>query len=237
MNVALADVKKRVQTDYARVSDAENPWQVLGLEPGSSMEKLNARFEEFDAFYRADTFRELEDRELARRALQVRKRVNRAVVEIQAKHRRDEETDNVQTELGEPSSVVFTEVDPDSEALAEIYFRDGVTWLQLEDLESAVACFDRAVEHDPSRAMPLAYLAYTRFRCHPNRPDVREESRENLQTAMALEPDNPEVHALMARFAIVAGLQSLAEQAIANVRDLNPRHPDLGQLRRLCDEM
>lgn len=222
-------IRRVVDRDYDRVTEADQPWSVLGLEPGVSATKINQRFERYEQFYRAENFKRFDDNDLTRKALEIRKMISRAVVELQA-------ADQGEDSVGDGSPALQS-IDPDSQALADIYFRDGITWMKLDDLEAAVDCFQRSMDHDPSKGETLAYHAFASYQQAPDDEEVVAESRESFRTASMIGSDNPEVHVLQARFALETNNAEMAEQAIENLRSVEPGHSAIGELRRLYDEM
>lgn len=222
-------VRTVVENDHERIMDADDPWTVLGLGEGASAEEVNAEFERYEQFYRAENFKRFDDKDLTRKALEIRKLVSRAVVELQARNQK-----------GGPSaksSPSLRSIDPDAHALADIYFRDGISWMKLDDLEAAIDCFQRSMDLDPSSGVTLAYHAYARFRQAPNDGDVVRECRESFRTAAIIEPDDPQVHVLKSRFALQTHNPEMARKGIERVRALEPTHPAIGELRRLYDEL
>lgn len=224
-------VRGVVESDYERVTNAEDPWTVLGVDDDVETSKISERFEHYEQFYRAENFKRFDDNDLTRKAVEIRKLVSRAVVELHATRQAGEEGD-----LPDSSRVLKT-IDPDSKALADIYFRDGITWMKLEDLDSAVQCFQRSMDHNPGKGVTLAYHAFARFKRDPNDSGVVEECRESFRTAAIIGSDNPEVHVLQARFALQTHNPDMAKQGIENVRSIEPAHPAIGELRRLYDEL
>jgi len=222
-------VQKVVDDDYERVVEADGPWTVLGLEVGASPEEVNAQFERYEQFYRAENFKRFDDNDLTRKALEIRKLVSRAVVELQAMSRDEGESPG--------SSPSLQSIDSDAQALAGIYFRDGISWLKLDDVETAIDCFQRSMDLDPSSGLTLAYHAYAQFRQSPNDSSVVLQSRESFRTAAIIEPDDPQIHVLKARFALQTHNPEMAEEAIKRVRLLEPTHPAISELRRLYDEL
>ena len=223
-------VRRIVESDFERVEDADEPWTVLGLDEGVDSTEINSRFERYEQFYRVENFQRFNDKELTRKALEIRKLMSRAVVELQAARQRER---SGRTE----GSPVLQSIDPDSKALARNYFRDGISWMKLEDLDSAIECFQRSMDHDPSRGVTLAYHAYARFKRDSNDSEVVDECRESFRTAAIIEPDNPEVHVLQARFALQTYNAEMARASIEQVRTIEPGHPAIGELRRLYDEL
>lgn len=219
--VRIERLRSIVNEDYDRICATEDPFQILNLEPAAPWEEAAARYERYERFYRAENFQRLGDMDLTRKALDVRRAVGRAIVEIQS--RVDDSADG-----SEPPSL--TEIDPDSRALGDIYYRDGLTYLRLGDLDASVDCLRRASEYDPARGIVLAYLAYTTYRRRPHDADGVEESRRNMVRATRMESHNADVHVLAARFFLKLGDVGPAIQSIERVRSLEPRHPKLGAL-------
>lgn len=226
---AVEKVQRVVNSDHERVLDAEDPWTVLGLESGASGEKINEQFERYEQFYRAENFKRFDDKNLTRKALEIRKLVSRAVVELQAAR---DDTSNAPR-----SAPPLQSIDPDSQALADVYFRDGITWMKLEDLDAAIECFQLSLDYNPNSGVTLAYHTYARFRRGQNDAEAVKECRESFKTAELIEPKHPEVHVLKARFALQTHNSEMAKRSIDRVRTLEPSHPALGELRRLYDEL
>ena len=222
-------IRRVVERDHNRVTDADEPWSVLGLERGAGAAEINQRFERYEQFYRAENFKRFDDNDLTRKALEIRKMISRAVVELQAAREGGGSNDI--------DSPALESIDPDSQALAEIYFRDGITWMKLEDLDSAVDCFQRSMDHDPSKGVTLAYHAFARYQRNSEDAEVVAECRESFRTASIIGSDNPEIHVLQARFALETNNPGMAKEGIDNLRAVEPSHESIGELRRLYDEM
>lgn len=222
-------VRDIVEDDYDRIMDAGDPWTVLGLGEGADAEKVSTEFERYEQFYRAENFKRFDDKDLTRKALEIRKLVSRAVVELQATNQSDFDASS--------SSPSLRTIDTDAQALAHIYFRDGISWMKLDDLESAIECFQRSMDLDPSNGVTLAYHAYASFRQAPDNSEVVTECRESFRTAAMIEPEDPQVHVLKARFALQTHNPEMAKRGIERVRALEPSHPAIGELRRLYDEL
>ena len=214
-------LRERVNEDHERIGAAGDPFAVLNLEPGSSWEEAAARYERYERFYRAENFQRLGDMDLTRKALDVRRAVGRAIVEIQGMI--DELTD-----AAEPPSI--TDLDPDARALGDIYYRDGLTYLRLGDLRMSVECLRRSTEYDPGRGISLAYLAYAAYRQRPQDDDTIDECRRNMSRALRMESDNVDVHVLAARFFLKVREVEVAVESIERVRELDPGHPKLSAL-------
>ena len=221
--VRIDRLRAIVNEDYDRIAQTEDPYVILNLEPTASWEDAAARYERYERFYRAENFQRLGDMDLTRKALDVRRAVGRAIVEIQG--RTEGEQGDGRTEPG-----VINDLDPSSRALGDIYFRDGLTYLRLGDLDSAVESLQRAAEYDPSRGIILAYHAYTTFRRRSHDPDLIEEARRNMLRAARIEADNADVHVLVARFFLKVREVDRAVEAIEAVKRIDPGHPKLDVL-------
>lgn len=213
-----------VNEDYDRIGKTEDPFVVLNLEPDATWEQAAARYERYERFYRAENFQKLGDMDLTRKALDVRRMVGRAIVEIQGF------IENGTADDSEPPSI--GELDPNSRALGDIYYRDGLTYLRLGDIDSAVDCLRTASEYDPSRGIILAYLAYTTFRRQMNNPDIIDESKRNMIRSVRMEPNNADVHVLVARFYLKLREFEPAIESMDRVRELDPEHPKLETLEK-----
>ncbi|MFB6263702.1 MAG: tetratricopeptide repeat protein [Bradymonadaceae bacterium] len=121
--------------------------------------------------------------------------------------------------------------------MAEIYYRDGLSWLSLDAIEASLHCFQRSLDYHPGRGDALAYHAYLQFKNSPNSPRVAETCRDELRTAANIAPQNPEIHVLRARFALESGLADLAEDCLMRIRDIDPDHPDLPKLESVHEEL
>jgi tetratricopeptide (TPR) repeat protein len=231
----LEQVRQIVQTDYDRIQGAEDPWTVLNLSPDDDPETVTERYERYEQFYRAENFKRFGDKELTRKALEIRKWISRAVIDMQAK--RSGATGGVEREIGAESADLPATVGPDAAALADIYFRDGITYLRLDDVDSALRCFQRSLDHDPGGGETLAYHAYALFRKSPEDDTVVEECRESLRTAAMIESNNPQVHLLIVRFGLQAREFVLAEEALERVKQISSKHPDIPKLQRKLDEL
>jgi tetratricopeptide (TPR) repeat protein len=222
-------IRSMVRSDYERISNSSDPFVILNLSEEASLEEVRSRYARYEKFYRAENFQRFGDMDLTRKALDVRRAIGRAMATIESKLAQA-------SGPGDPSDDDFLstlpEVDDDCAALGDIYFRDGLTYLKLRDLNAAEECLQRAVDYDPSRGIILAYLSYTQFKLRRNDPSVVDESRWSLQRAARMEPDNAEVYVLLTRFGINAEEADLASEAIAQLEELRPNHPRLDKLKK-----
>lgn len=230
--VRIERLRAIVNEDYERITNTEDPYVVLNLDSSADWETAAARYERYERFYRAENFQRLGDMDLTRKALDVRRAVGRAIVEIQGAME-DRADVSGGTEERPPS---FSELDPNSQALGDIYFRDGLTYLRLGDLDSALDCLQRAKEYDPTRGLLLAYHAYTSFRRRTTDPDTVEESRRSMLQAARMEPNDPDVHVLVARFFLKIKDVEQSVKSIERVRKLSPKHPKLSVLEQRLEK-
>ncbi|MBA2663015.1 MAG: hypothetical protein H0U74_12025 [Bradymonadaceae bacterium] len=216
-----------VQEDYERICSTDDPLVVLNLKSGAEMDQVNSRYERYERFYRAENFQRLGDMELTRKALDIRRAIGRAMVEIQTIGNTG--SSNVLPVTDEVPAL--PPVDADSAAFGDVYYRDGLTFMRLGDFDGAFDCFQRASDFDPSRGIIIANLAYTHFKRRSNDPSLIDDTNNSLHRAARLEPGNAEIFVLLARFAINCEKAELAREAIARIEDLQPSHPRLSKLR------
>jgi tetratricopeptide (TPR) repeat protein len=222
-------IRAMVVDDYERISNTEGPFAILNLSRDASLDEVRSRYERYEKFYRAENFQRFADMDMTRKALDIRRAISRAMVSIESAAGSDSAVIPVSGTGAEPA---LPQVDDDCAALGDIYFRDGLTFLKLRDLNSAEECLQRAVDYDPSRGIILAYLGYTQFKLRANDPTVVEESRKRLKRAAKMQPDNVEVYVLMARFGINTDAIDFASHALDTVEQLRAKHPKLKKLKK-----
>lgn len=224
----LERIRSIVYEDYDRVTSTQDPFVILNLSRSTDWEEASARYERYERFYRAENFQRLGDVDLTRKALDIRRAVGRAIVEVQGVLDSLQEDSDADLE----SNTGMLKVDPNSTAMGDIYYRDGLTFLKLGDLDAAQDCFRTACDFDPTRGILLAYLSYTTFRRRLHDPDVVEEQKRNLYQATRVDPRSADIWVLVARVHIKLGEMADAEAAIERVEALEPNHPKLAKLRR-----
>ncbi|MGM0557343.1 MAG: tetratricopeptide repeat protein [Myxococcota bacterium] len=222
-------VRGIVAEDFARISSGDDPFTILNLSREATLEEAKDCYERYEKFYRAENFQRLGDMDLTRKALHIRRAIGRAMVTIQGELVNAPAAANADPSESQP---VIPEVDADCAALSDIYFRDGLTYLKLRDLNSAVDCLQRAVDYDPGRGDVLAYYAYARFKMRHNDPSVTAKSREQLDRAARMNPHNIDIFLLRTRFGINTEDSDFASQALAAVKRIRPDHPKIGKLER-----
>lgn len=226
----IGRIQAIVQEDYERIQDNDDPFVILNLTATASAEEVRDRYERYERFYRADNFQRLGDMDLTRKALDIRRAIGRAMVEIQTQIDSDAEEER---SMPAPDSVPeLPAVDPDAAAMGDIYFRDGLTLLRLGDFNAARDYLQRSCSYDPSRGIILANLAYTRFKLDPTDIEVVKSTGRNLNRAVTMEPDNPEILVLMARFGINSSDICMAHRAIKQLETIRPEHPRLDRLKK-----
>ena len=238
-------VRGIVNDDFERVRRTSDPFEILNSQRGESLAKIEQRYERYERFYRAENFQRLGDIDLTRKALEIRRTLARAINEVRASsgavrapraadsapsgHRNSSVYDSyLPADYGEES----VEIDADRAAMAHIYFRDGLAFLQLGDLHEAVSFFDRASSHDPREGLYLAYKGYSIYRRDPYSDEAKREARELVERARELSPDDADTHVLRARFFLKVEEIETAKRAMAEVERLSPEHPMLPRLRR-----
>jgi len=222
-------IRAIVLEDYERVTASDDPYVVLNLPTTSTWEEATARYERYERFYRAENFQRLGDVDLTRKALDIRRVVGRAIIDIQGILESGQSDSESAEQVSNTGMLVL---DPNAAALADIYFRDGLTFLKLGDLDSAHDCFRTGSDYDPTRGSLLAYRAYTSFRKNLLDPQVADEARKNIYQATRMDPANADIWVLVARLHLKLKENDEAEAAIQKVRTLDPKHPKLGKLLR-----
>ncbi len=222
-------IRSMIADDYERISATEDPFIILNLDRDITLDEVRSRYERYEKFYRAENFQRFGDMDLTRKALDIRRAIGRAMVAIQASM---QESADREAAASEEQAPVLPTVDDDCAAMGDIYFRDGLTYLKLGDLNSAEECLQRAVDYDPSRGIVLAYLGYTEFKLRGTEPGVADDAQGRLERAARMDPDNAEIYVLTARFAINTKNVELAREALDVVEELRENHPKLRKLRK-----
>lgn len=223
----LERIQAIVQEDYDRIQNTDDPYVVLNLSRQAAADEIRDRYERYERFYRAENFQRLGDMELTRKALEIRRTISEAMGEVESVFQNDDGES-----LESPSSIAATDIDDNQAAMGDIYFRDGLTYLRLGDLETAREYFERANDYDSTRGIILANFAYTRFKLDPTNEEVVREVEKKLSRAASMEPENPEIFTLLARFGINTRKQQMADRAITRLEALDPHHPRLPKLKK-----
>ncbi|MFU8805109.1 MAG: tetratricopeptide repeat protein [Bradymonadaceae bacterium] len=227
-NDRIGRIHTIVQEDYDRITSTDDSYVVLNLKPGAPLDQVHARYERYERFYRAENFQRLGDMDLTRKALDIRRAIGRAMVEIQASvNEKNRDTLPALDEVADLPSV-----SADARAMGDIYFRDGLSYMCLGDFNAASEHFQRSMDYDPTRGITLANHAYTAFKLRPTDPRVIEDARAGLRRAAAMEPNNVEIFVLMARFAINTRQIDQAEEAVQRIAEIQPDDPRIAKLRQ-----
>lgn len=228
----LGRIQAIVAEDFERIESTQEPLTILNLGNNASADEIRDRYQRYEKFYRRENFQRLGDPELVSRAMKVREAIGRAVMDLQTDIEKPDESFSEAPTMQTESLAKRPSVDSDEAALGDIYFRDGLTYLRLGDFHAAEEHLRRAREYDPSRGIILANLAYTRFKIDPTNPEVAELTGTDLEQAALLEPTNPEIFALLARYGINTRDTARAHRAIRELERLRPEHPGLRRLKK-----
>ena len=233
MNERIQRIRQIVYEDYNRISQASNPFEVLNASTNEKIEQLEERYERYERFYRAENFQRLGDIDLTRKALEIRRSLGRAVVDarniIKAKGRAKSPGDG-------HDELLFEDAD-DLLAMSELYLRDGITYLQLGDVNEARVLLSRSVKYNPSRGIALAYLGYVTFKRRHYDANSVDEARELLEQASSISPNDPDVFILRGRFFAKMKERSALRDTILHIESINPAHPMLDRLQRRLHEL
>ena len=222
-------IRSIVREDFERIQETSDPYVVLNLTNEATMEEVRDRYDRYERFYRAENFQRLGNMDLTRKALDVRRAIGRAMVQIQS---RPDTASKLEQPSAQQVAPDLPDVDPEAEAMGDIYFRDGLTYLRLGDFNAAREYFQRACDYDPSRGIILANLAYTRFKLDPTNEPLQGQAGRGLKRAAKMEPNNPEIFALLARFGINTRNQEMSHRALKQLEALKPDHPLLPSLKK-----
>lgn len=106
--------------------------------------------------------------------------------------------------------------------IPEMRFLLGVSLLEMDEVEASVQELERAIELDPSWGEAFEALAWARFRTCDF-----EGATEAMSAALELNAHLSDAHHLRGLLAERAGDESLAEEAFAEARRLDPeRYPE-----------
>ena len=233
MNERIQRIRQIVFEDYNRITHASNPFDVLNATASEKLEQLEERYERYERFYRAENFQRLGDIDLTRKALEIRRSLGRAVVDarniIKAKGR-------AMGAKPAHDELLFEDAD-DLLAMSEIYLRDGITYLQLGDINEARTLLSRSVKYNPNRGIALAYLGYVTFKRRHYDASSIDEARELLEQASTISPSDPDVFILRGRFFAKMKERTALRETILHIESINPAHPMLDRLQRRLHEL
>lgn len=218
-------MKDQMQTELERMYKAETSLEVLGFKAEGekvTWHQILARYNRFERMYRPSYYEALQDRDYAMYAADIRREIGRALSQLRAEMNELGEITDDHLEIENPHSV-----DPDSTALAALFFEDGMTYLRLGDLRTACDMLKRSCETDPTKGLPLAYYAYSVYRRDRNVAGVEEETKRMLAESIRVSPDNSDIYLIVARFHLKCLRVEKAERAIGRARRLDAKNPNI----------
>jgi tetratricopeptide (TPR) repeat protein len=227
-------IREIVQDDYARILQADSPWAVLNVSRHDDLPQVEARYERYERFYRAENFQRIGDMEMTRHALEIRRSIGRAIAELRqhfaARPTRELSAlraNGVAPALRESTQAVL---DEDALAMGALYFRDGLTYLQIGDLNEAVTMLRRALHFNPGHGLSAAYLAYVLYKRRDYDAEAIDEALGLFDRAVALSPNEIDIYILRARFFARTRDAARLAQSIEQIERLNAAHPMLDKL-------
>lgn len=230
----LERIRNIVKEDFERVSRAQEPHDILNVSSSDSLSQIEERYQRYERFYRAENFQRLGDIDLTRKALDIRRAIGRAIGKVREQRQKRSGSRHSASESYDMG--LFTP-DGDRQALAAIYLRDGITYLQLGDLNGASRFLRRSVHYDQTEGLALAYLGYVVHKRRSYEPQAVEEARDLLDRAASASPDEPDVFALRGRFFAKNLEVEPLQRTIEHIEQLDPTHPMLDRLQRKLHDM
>lgn len=226
-NHRLSGIKRIVQEDYERICNTEDPYVALNLRADASLSQVGSRYNRYERFYREENFQRLGDPELTERVIEIRRSIERAMIEIQTFFG----PESVQEDSNYYVFAGAREATADNLAFGDIYFRDGLTYLRLGDFDSATEFFKKARRHSPDRGIIIAHIAYLDYKRESGNPQAVVEAVRAFEKAIALDSGNVDIYILQARFALSSSQRELAVASIAKIEAIEPTHPWLSRLK------
>lgn len=220
-------IRSIVQDDFNRIQEASSPYQVLNVSSSEAVDEIEERYQRYERFYRAENFQRLGDIDLTRKALDIRRAIGRAIVDVRKRGPRSESESS--SSLHDASLFAH---DDDRHALSQIYLRDGLTYLQLGDLNEAGSFLSLAVEYGPQCALGMAYLGYVTHKRRSFDQDAVKEARRLLDRAVELSPEETDIHVLRGRFFAKQRNTEMLSTTIEEIERIDPAHPTLDRLQR-----
>ncbi len=230
-------IREIVKDDFERVYGSQDPYDILNVAMGESLQQIEERYQRYERFYRAENFQRLGDIDLTRKALDIRRALGKAIVEVRKRGARPANSLQHHTiGLGAQSSSSSSSRNPllehDHQALSQIYLRDGMAFLQIGDLAESSALLRRALEYNASSGVTLAYLGYVLHKHQPFDSKTLSEARGYLERATQLAPDDPDVYILRGRFFAKQHDAANLQECIEQIERINPAHPMLDRLQK-----
>ncbi len=240
-NARVERIREIVMEDFERVNSSRDPYDILNVAVGESIQQIEERYQRYERFYRAENFQRLGDIDLTRKALDIRRSLGKAIVEVRklgGRVQRNSSMNNAypigvggarSTGASKPYNPLL---DNDYKALGQIYLRDGMTFLQIGDLAESTALLRRSLDYNSSSGVTLAYLGYVMHKHRPFDAQILAEAREYLEQAVQLAPNDPDVYILRGRFFAKQHEAHNLQQCIDAIERINPAHPMLDRLQK-----
>jgi tetratricopeptide (TPR) repeat protein len=222
-------IREIVQDDYARILQADSPWAILNVNRMDELPQVEARYERYERFYRAENFQRIGDMEMTRHALEIRRAIGRAIAEIRSNPsaRPTRELSALRAGARERPP---EPLEADELAMGGLYFRDGLTYLQIGDMNEAAQHLRRALQFNPGHGLSAAYLAYVLYKRRDYDNEALEEAHALFERAISLSPNELDIYILRARFFTRTRDIERLHQSIEQIERLNAAHPMLDKL-------
>ena len=238
-------IREIVKEDFDRVHGSRDPYDVLNVAVGETLQQIEERYQRYERFYRAENFQRLGDIDLTRKALDIRRALGKAIIKVRKKGARATPSSRgshggatspyhhaAAASAASSSTTHDLLLEHDHRALSQLYLRDGMTFLQLGDLAESSALLRRALEYDSSSGVTLAYLGYVMHKHRPFEAKATLEARECLDRAAQLCPEDPDVYILRGRFFAKQRDAPSLQECIEQIERINPAHPMLDRLQK-----
>lgn len=106
---------------------------------------------------------------------------------------------------------------PISQNLDEVYFNKGLQEMEAENYSKASFFFKKAILENPARSIYYVKMAETQFES-----SRLEDVKDTLDRAYQLDPNNPQVYILMARYWEAKGKLKQAQEILENGLNVAP---------------
>ncbi|HEV2764986.1 MAG TPA: trypsin-like peptidase domain-containing protein [Pyrinomonadaceae bacterium] len=110
---------------------------------------------------------------------------------------------------------------PQSEAMAEWWYRNGLNSLWLGNYETALSNFENAIGKNPNRAEAWIQVGFCKVKQGKNNEAIRA-----YQKAISLRPDSADAHNKLGDAFYFAGNFNKALEAYTRAAELEPRHAE-----------
>lgn len=229
-------IREIVKEDFERVHASRDPYDVLNVALGETLQQIEERYQRYERFYRAENFQRLGDIDLTRKALDIRRALGKAIIEVRKLGGRQVGQGMMAQGISSPNASGASSYNPllehDHQALSQIYLRDGMTYLQIGDLAESSALLRRALEYNTTNGVTHAYLGYVLHKYRPFDTKTLKEARDYLERATQLAPNDPDVYILRGRFFAKQHDVPSLQHCIDEIERINPAHPMLDRLQK-----